>query len=142
MKPDGISSKAEDLAGNEGLSASMITHASSEAVDSLDPDHTLSFDDEMVDDTEPPQILTSEETILVGKGTVNSVCTRKSSPTGQILRLPEPLTVNKDKSENSECVLDRLSNSDCLGLHVSNNPLQKIPKGQPEIWCLFGTQTS
>ena len=25
-------------------------------------------------------------------------------------------------------------------MHVSNNPLQKIPKGQPEIWCLFGTQ--
>ena len=23
---------------------------------------------------------------------------------------------------------------------MSNNPLQKIPKGQPEIWCLFGTQ--
>ena len=43
-------------------------------------------------------------------------------------------------SENSECALNRLSNSDCLGLHVSNNPLQKIPKGQPEIWCLFGTQ--
>ena len=28
----------------------------------------------------------------------------------------------------------------CSGLHVSNNPLQRIPKGQPEIWCLFGTQ--
>ena len=140
MKPDEISSKAEDLTGNKALNASMITHASSEAVDSLDPDHTLSFDDEMADDTEPPQILTSEETLLVGKGTVNSVCTRESSPTGQILRLPEPLTVNKGKSENSECVLDRLSNSDCLGLNVSNNPLQKIPKGQPEIWCLFGTQ--
>ena len=37
-------------------------------------------------------------------------------------------------------MLNRLSNYDCLGLHVSNNPLQKIPKGQPEIWCLFGTQ--
>ena len=23
---------------------------------------------------------------------------------------------------------------------MSNNPLQKIPKGQPKIWCLFGTQ--
>ena len=30
--------------------------------------------------------------------------------------------------------------SDCRGMHVSNNPLQKIPKGQPEIWCLFGSQ--
>ena len=28
----------------------------------------------------------------------------------------------------------------CSGLNVSNNPLQKIPKRQPEIWCLFGTQ--
>ena len=79
-------------------------------------------------------MLTSEETQLAGKSTVNSVCAKESSPTGQILRLPELLVVNE------ECVLDRLSNSDCLGLHVSNNPLQKIPKGQPEIWCLFGTQ--
>ena len=94
LKLDGIPSKAEDLTRNEALSASMITHASSEAVDSLDPDHILSFEDEMANDTEPLQILTSEETLLVGKGTVNSVCTRESSPTGQILRLPELLTVN------------------------------------------------
>ena len=37
-------------------------------------------------------------------------------------------------------MLNKLSDSDCLGLHVSNSPLQKIPRGQPEIWCLFGTQ--
>ena len=85
-------------------------------------------------------MLTSEETQLAGKSAVDSVCTRESSPTGQILRLSEPLVVSEGKSENPECVLDRLSNSDCLGLHVSNNPLQKILKGQPEIWCLFGTQ--
>ena len=69
----------------------------------------------MVDNTEPLQILTSEETLLVGKGAVNSVCTRESAPTGQILRLPEPLSLNEGKSKNSEYVLDRLSNSDCLG---------------------------
>ena len=33
-----------------------------------------------------------------------------------------------------------LCSCECLGLHMSNNPLQRIPKGQPEIWCLFGTQ--
>ena len=115
LKPDEISSKAEDLTGNEALNASVITHASSEAVNYLDPDHMLSFDNEMVDNTEPLQILTSEETLLVGKGAVNSVCTRESAPTGQILRLPEPLSLNEGKSENLECVLDRLSNSDCLG---------------------------
>ena len=37
LKPDEISSKAEDLTGNEALNASMITHASSEAVNYLDP---------------------------------------------------------------------------------------------------------
>ena len=33
-----------------------------------------------------------------------------------------------------------LRGCECSGLNVSNNPLQKIPKGQPEVWCLFGTQ--
>ena len=33
-----------------------------------------------------------------------------------------------------------LCGCECSGLHVSNNPLQRIPKGQPEIWCLFSTQ--
>ena len=33
-----------------------------------------------------------------------------------------------------------LHGCECSGLNISNNPLQKIPKGQPEIWCLFGTQ--
>ena len=33
-----------------------------------------------------------------------------------------------------------LCGCECSGLHVSNNPLQRIPKGQPEIWCLFGMQ--
>ena len=33
-----------------------------------------------------------------------------------------------------------LRSCECSGLHMSNNPLQRIPKGQPEIWCLFGTQ--
>ena len=33
-----------------------------------------------------------------------------------------------------------LRGCECSGLNISNNPLQKIPKGQPEIWCLFGTQ--
>ena len=89
LKPDEISSKAEDLTGSDTLSTSMITHAFSKAVDSHDPDNTFSFNDDMADDDEPLQMLTSEETQLVGKGTVNSVCTRESSPTGKILRLPE-----------------------------------------------------
>ena len=59
----------------------------------------------------------------MGKGAVNSVCIRESSPTGKSFGFPEPLVVNEGKSENSECVLNRLTNSDCLGLHVSNNPL-------------------
>ena len=95
----------------------------------------------MSDNIVPLKMLTnvgnSEEIQLEGKSAFDSVCVRESSPTGQTLKLPEQLVV---KSENSECALNRLSNSDCLGLHVSNNPLQKIPKGQPEIWCLFGTQ--
>ena len=43
-----------------------------------------------------------------------------------------PLTNNEGMSLLQGC--------ECSGLNVSNNPLQKIPKGQPEIWCLFGTQ--
>ena len=43
-------------------------------------------------------------------------------------------------SGDPECMLNVPSDSDCLGLNISNNPLQKIPRGQPEIWCLFGTQ--
>ena len=44
----------------------------------------------------------------------------------------EPLTSNEGISSLCGC--------ECSGLNLSNNPLQKIPKGQPEIWCLFGTQ--
>ena len=44
----------------------------------------------------------------------------------------DPLTNNEGMSLLRGC--------ECSGLNVSNNPLQKIPKGQPEIWCLFGTQ--
>ena len=40
---------------------------------------------------------------------------------------------------SNECI-SPLRGCKCSGLHVSNNPLQRIPKGQPEIWCLFGTQ--
>ena len=43
-----------------------------------------------------------------------------------------PLTSNEGISSLHGC--------ECSGLNISNNPLQKIPKGQPEIWCLFGTQ--
>ena len=43
-----------------------------------------------------------------------------------------PLTSNEGISSLQGC--------ECSGLNVSNNPLQKIPKGQTEIWCLFGTQ--
>ena len=43
-----------------------------------------------------------------------------------------PLTNNEGMSLLRGC--------ECSGLNMSNNPLQKIPKGQPEIWCLFGTQ--
>ena len=48
------------------------------------------------------------------------------------LKRERPLTNNEGMSLLRGC--------ECSGLNVSNNPLQKIPKGQPEIWCLFGTQ--
>ena len=79
----------------------------------------------------------SEGIQLEGKSAIDLVCVRETSPAGQTLKFPEQLILNEDSSEGT---LDRLSNSDCLGLHVGNNPLQKMPKGQPEIWCLFGTQ--
>ena len=85
-------------------------------------------------------IRNSEEILLEGKSANDSICVRESFPISQTLKFPEQLVVNEAMSGNSECALNRLSNSDCLGLHVSNNPLQKIPKGQTEIWCLFGTQ--
>ena len=43
-------------------------------------------------------------------------------------------------SADLKCTPDGLNDCECLGLHISSNPLQKIPKRQPEIWCLFGTQ--
>ena len=85
-------------------------------------------------------MLTLGGTQLLGKSTVSSVCDRGSSPTGKNSRLPELLIITRGESGNLEGVLDKLGESDCLGLHVSNNPLQKIPRGQPKIWCLFGTQ--
>ena len=97
-------------------------------VDSHDPDDTFPFNDEMASDDEPLQMLTSEETQLVGKGAVNSVCTRESSPTGKICGFPGLPVVNEGKNENSECVLNRLSNANCLGLHVSNNPLKRYQR--------------
>ena len=71
---------------------------------------------------------------------------------------PCPVKMNKDLSEGKLYVdsfegnpqregpstskegISSLWGCECSGLNVSNNPLQKIPKGQPEIWCLFGTQ--
>ena len=71
---------------------------------------------------------------------------------------PYPVKTHEDLSESKLCVdsfegnpqrerpltnnegMSLLRGCECLGLNVSNNPLQKIPKGQPEIWCLFGTQ--
>ena len=40
---------------------------------------------------------------------------------------------------SNECI-SPLHGCECSGLHVSNNPLQRILKGQPEVWCLIGTQ--
>ena len=48
------------------------------------------------------------------------------------LKRERPLTNNEGMSLLWACK--------CSGLNMSNNPLQKIPKGQPKIWCLFGTQ--
>ena len=48
------------------------------------------------------------------------------------LERERPLTNNEGMSLLRGCK--------CSGLNISNNTLQKIPKGQPEIWCLFGTQ--
>ena len=128
------------LRPDEISDTSMITCTFNGAVDFPNPEDMFFFNDEMVHDEESIQLLTSEGTQLLGKSTVNSICNRGSSPTGKILRLPEPLVVTKGESGNSECVLDKPDEFDCLGLHVNNNPLQRIPRGQPEIWCLFGTQ--
>ena len=70
----------------------------------------------------------------------DSVCDRGTSPSGRVLKVHEQLVDEEGTSKDSKCTPDAWNNCKCLGLHVSNNPLQKIPKGQPEIWCLFGTQ--
>ena len=93
---------------------------------------TYPFNEKKVHDEESIQLLTSGGTQLLGESTVNSICDRRFSPTGKNFRFPDPLII-------MEGVLDKLGESNCLGLHVSNNPLQKIPRGQPKIWCLFGT---
>ena len=42
-------------------------------------------------------------------------------PLGKFLRLSEMLLTTRGESGNSESVLDKLGESDCLGPHVSNN---------------------
>ena len=118
----------------------MITHALDGAAGFPNPEDMFFFNGKMIHDEAPIKLLTSEGTQLLGKYMVNSVCTREYSPTGKILRLHELSVVTETVSGDLECMLNKLSDSDCLGLHISNNPLQKIPRGQPEIWCLFGTQ--
>ena len=81
-----------------------------------------------------------EEIQLTGKSATDSVCNRGRSPTGRVLKLHEQLVGKEGTSKDSKCMPGTLNNCECLCLHVSNNPLQKIPNGQPEIWCLFGTQ--
>ena len=71
---------------------------------------------------------------LTGKNMTDSVCDRGTSSSGRFLKVHEQLVVEESTSKDSK------DSCKCLGFHVSNNPLQKIPKGQPEIWCLFGTQ--
>ena len=77
---------------------------------------------------------------LTGKNTTDSVCNGGIFPSGRVLKVQEQLIAEEGTSADSKCTPDGLNDCECLGLHISNNPLQKIPKGQPEIWCLFGTQ--
>ena len=77
---------------------------------------------------------------LTGKNMTDSVCGRGIFPSGRVLKVHEQLVDEEGTSTDSKCTPDVWNDCECLGLHVSNNPLQKIPKGQPEIWCLFGTQ--
>ena len=77
---------------------------------------------------------------LTGKNMTDSVCDGGIFPSGRVLKVQEQLIAEEGTSADSKCTPDGLNDCECLGLHVSNNPLQKIPKGQPEIWCLFGTQ--
>ena len=128
LRPDGI------------LDTSMITSNFNGAVGFPSPEDISFFNEKKVCDEESTKLLTSGGTQLLGKSTVSSICDRGSSPTGKNLRLPEPLIITRGESGDLEGVLDKLGESDCLGLHVSNNPLQKILRGQPKIWCLFGTQ--
>ena len=117
LRPDGISD------------TSMITSNFDGAVGFPSPEDISFFNEKKVHDEESIQLLTSGGTQLLGKSTVNSICDRGSSPTGKNLRLPELLIITRGESGNLEGVLDKLGESDCLGLHVSNNPLQKIPQG-------------
>ena len=77
---------------------------------------------------------------LTSKNMTDSVCDGGISPSGRVLKVQEQLIAEEGTSVDLKCTPDGLNDCECLGLHVSNNPLQKIPKGQPEIWCLFGTQ--
>ena len=49
--------------------------------------NTFFFNDKMINDEVPIQLLTSEGTQLLDKCTMNSVCARECLPTGKILRL-------------------------------------------------------
>ena len=77
---------------------------------------------------------------LTGKNTTNSACDGGIFPSGRVLKVHEWLATEEGTSADSKCTPDGQNDCDCLGLHVSSNLLQMIPKGQPEIWCLFGTQ--
>ena len=118
----------------------MITCVLDGAAGFPNPEDTFFFNDKMIHDEAPITLLTSEGTQLLDKCMINSVYARECLPTGKVLRLHEPSVVTEPVSGDPECMLNVPSDSDCLGLHISNNPLQKIPRGQPEIWCLFGTQ--
>ena len=68
---------------------------------------------------------------LTGKNTTNSVCDMGIFPSGRVLKVHEWLVDEEGTSTDSKCTPDMQNDCECLGLHVSNNPLQKIPKGQP-----------
>ena len=82
----------------------------------------------------------TQDVQLTGKNMTDSVCDGGIFPSGRDLKVQEQLIAEEGTSADSRCTPDGLNNCECLGLHISNNPLQKIPKGQPETWCLFGTQ--
>ena len=70
----------------------------------------------------------TQDVQLTGKNTTDSVCDGGIFPSDRDLRVQEQLIAEESTSADLRCTPDGLNNCECLGLHISNNPITKDTK--------------